>query len=106
MTPNVGTRARGTIVKVPDSTPGLLFANGRRRSFVLDGIWRSPVAPAASMTVDIELDDSGSIVSLSAVDPRQLARERLDLLNNIARLRGKPVGAASIVLGLKVFKRR
>jgi len=66
-----GTRARGSIIKAPDSTPGLLFVQGQQKQFTLEGIWRSPVAPAPNMIVDVDLDAAGNITGLTAVDQGQ-----------------------------------
>lgn len=65
------TRMRGTIIKAPDSTPGLLYVQGQQKSFTLEGIWRSPVAPAPNMIVDVDLDAAGNITGLTAVDQGQ-----------------------------------
>jgi hypothetical protein len=59
------SRARGTVIKVPDATPGLLIVDGRQLPFSLEGRWRSPVAPAANMSVDVELDPTGVVVARS-----------------------------------------
>jgi hypothetical protein len=79
-------RVRSTIIKVPDASPGLLMVNGQQKSFTLERLWRSPVAPAPNMTVDVELDPSGAIAGITAVDTRRLATERLD---EIGRQLGK-----------------
>jgi hypothetical protein len=79
-------RVRSTIIKVPDASPGLLMVNGQQKSFTLERVWRSPVAPAPNMTVDVELDPSGAIAGITAVDTRRLATERLD---EIGRQLGK-----------------
>ncbi len=84
-----GSRVRSTIVKVPDATPGLLFLNGQQKQFTLDGIWKSPVAPAANMTVDVDLDGSGSIAGITVVDSQQLNKERLNQLGGVAQEKGK-----------------
>jgi hypothetical protein len=82
-------RARGTIIKVPDVTPGLLIVDGRQLPFSLEGRWRSPVAPAANMAVDVELDSAGAVASVSVVDAQQVARERLEQFGGIAQQQGK-----------------
>ena len=81
--------ARGTIIKVPDATPGLVIVTGAQKSFVLEGVWRSPVAPAPNMTVDVELDAAGSVIGITAVDSQQLAKEKLDRLGGLAQQQGK-----------------
>jgi hypothetical protein len=85
----VSSRARGTIIKVPDATPGLLIVDGRQLPFSLEGRWRSPVAPAPNMSVDVELDPSGVVASVSVVDAQQVARERLEQFGGIAQQQGK-----------------
>jgi len=88
MTPQL---IRGTIIKTPDSSPGLLFVNGQQKPFTLEGIWNSPVAPAVNMPVDVEFDGTGSIKGLAAVDPQQAAREKLSQFGGAAQERGKEV---------------
>ena len=80
---------RGTIIKVPDHGPGLLFVDGQQKSFLLAGIWRSPVAPGPKMVVDVDLDSAGSVVGITTIDPQQLAKEKLDQFRAAAQERGK-----------------
>ena len=47
-------RLRETIIRTPDSSPGLLVVDGQQKSFTLEGAWKSPVAPALNMAVDVE----------------------------------------------------
>jgi hypothetical protein len=86
---DAGPRIRGTIVKVPDASPGLLMVSGQQKPFTLEGIWKSPVAPATNMTVDIDLDTSGSVTALRVVDVQQLAREQMKQFGGVAQERGK-----------------
>jgi hypothetical protein len=74
-------RVRATVVKVPDASPGLLIVNGQQKSFTLDNIWKSPVAPAPNMSVDVVLDASGAVASIVVVDSRQLAKEQFNRLS-------------------------
>jgi hypothetical protein len=85
---NLG-KTRGTIIKVPDSNPGLLFANGQQRSFTLEGVWKSPVAPAVNMTVEVEFDGSGAIAGVTVVDSQQMNKERLNQMGHTAEEQGK-----------------
>ncbi len=80
---------RGTIVKVPDANPGLLFYNGQQKPFTVEGVWKSPVAPAPNMTVDVALDGAGSITALTVVDANQLNKERMAQLSGVAQEKGK-----------------
>jgi hypothetical protein len=77
----ITTKSRGTIVKVPDASPGLLIVDGHQRQFTLEGVWQSPVAPSPNMTVDVELDPAGTIAAISAVDSRQIAKEQFNKLS-------------------------
>jgi hypothetical protein len=83
------SRTRGTIIKVPDATPGLLIVNGQQLPFSLEGRWRSPVAPATNMAVDVELDAAGAVASVAVVDAQQIARERLEQFGGVAQQQGK-----------------
>jgi hypothetical protein len=80
---------RAMIIKVPDATPGILLANGQQQQFTLERVWKSPVAPALNMTVDVETDAAGVIQGLTVVDPRQLAKERMNQFSSVAQDRGK-----------------
>lgn len=79
----------GTIIKTPDNAPGLLIVAGQKMPFTLAGVWKSPVAPAINMAVDIEFDGAGSIRGLTARDPQQVARERLGPVGGLAQQHGK-----------------
>ena len=78
---------RGTIIKTPDSSPGLLVVEGQQKTFTLEGAWKSPVAPMVNMAVDIELDGAGFITGLTAVDSQQAAREKLKQIGGAAQER-------------------
>jgi len=90
-------KARGNIIKVPDSSPGLLFIGGEQKSFTLERIWQSPTAPAANMVVDVDLDDSGNITAITTVDAQQLAKEKLNQFSGVAQEQGKQVAAMAKV---------
>lgn len=110
------TRLRSQIVKVPDATPGLLFLNGQQRQFTLEGVWKSPVAPAANMTVDVELDSSGAITAITVVDPKEIAQqkmaEQLEVLKGHGNqvltalqpaLQSLPARMGTVTLGAAIF---
>jgi len=90
-------KARGNIIKVPDSSPGLLFIGGEQKSFTLEQIWKSPLAPAPNMVVDVDLDAAGNITGITAVDAQQLAKERLNQFSGVAQEQGKQVAAMAKV---------
>ena len=84
-----GSKTRGTIIKVPDAGPGLLFVNGRQTPFSLEGRWKSATAPVPNMTVELDYDTAGAIVGITAVDSQQLAKERLEQLGGLAQQHGR-----------------
>jgi hypothetical protein len=90
---NTATRlkARASIIKVPDSSPGILFIGGEQKSFIVERIWRLPIAPAANMVVDVDLDSTGNVTAVTAVDAQALAKERLNQFSGVAQEQGKQV---------------
>jgi hypothetical protein len=100
-------RVRGTVIKVPDATPGLLVSGGRQFPFQIAGIWRSPAAPAANQTLDIELDERGALLALTVVDGQQgSARRAPALLLGVAGVAVLGlVGAGWWLLGSDLSKR-
>ncbi len=100
-------RTRGTIIKVPDTAPGILIVNGEQKPFQLENIWKSPVAPAVNMAVEVEIDAAGSVAAVSTIDSQQVARERLDQISGAAQQQGKQaanlarqgVGALAVRMG-------
>lgn len=94
-TPTPSPKIRTTIIKVPDATPGLLFINGQQRGFTLERLWQSPVAPTANMPVDVELDSTGAIVSITAVDGSAAKKEQMDHLKAQAAEQGKAAADAA-----------
>jgi hypothetical protein len=84
-------KLRGAVIKVPDAAPGILSVGGRQQAFALEGIWKSAVAPMPNQTVEVELDNAGTLMSITVLDPQQLARERLSALGDMAQGRGKDV---------------
>jgi hypothetical protein len=86
-------KIRATIIKLPDSGPGLLVAGDRQFPFTLDHVWRSAVAPAVNMAVEIEKDAADSVGGIWAVDPQQLAKESLDQFGKAAHRHGRQAAA-------------
>ena len=81
-------RVRSKIVKIPDTSPGLLFVNGQPKQFTLDGIWKSPVAPTPNMTVDVDLDGAGAIAAITVVDSKEVAAQKLNEALGVAKVQG------------------
>ena len=77
---------RGIIIRIPDYSPGLLSVGGQQKTFTLNGIWLSPIAPATNMTVDVILDGAGSVVEITAVPFQRLITERYRELLKAVRM--------------------
>jgi hypothetical protein len=90
---NVGNsnNLRGTVIKVPDATPGILSVGGKQYFFTLERVWKSAIAPSPNQTVTIELDSAGVLTSVTVLDQQQLAMERLSELGGVAQERGKAI---------------
>jgi hypothetical protein len=82
---------RGTVIKVPDTTPGILSVNARQYLFILEGVWRSAIAPTPNQSVTVELDSAGVVTSVTVLDQQQLAKEKLSELSSVAQERGKVI---------------
>jgi hypothetical protein len=95
MQTDAGTKMRGTIIKVPGSTPGLILLNGQQKAFLLENVWLSPVAPMPNMTVEVLTDSSGGIAAMTVVDAQQLAREKFDQFSGVAQIHGKQAAEAA-----------
>jgi hypothetical protein len=78
-------RQRGTLIKLPDSTPGLLVIGTEQKSFVLEGLWRSPTPPAVGLSVEVELSADGAVTGIHAVDTQQVALEHGQKVADAAR---------------------
>jgi len=82
---------RGTVIKVPDATPGILSVGGKQYLFTLERVWKSAIAPSPNQTVTVELDSAGAVTSVTVLDQQQLAKERLSELSGVAQERGKAI---------------
>jgi hypothetical protein len=80
---------RGTVIKVPDATPGIVSVGGKQYLFTLERVWKSAIAPSTNQTVTVELDSAGVVTSVTVLDQQQLAKERLSELGGVAQERGK-----------------
>ncbi|MBF0851457.1 hypothetical protein HKD27_11065 [Gluconobacter sp. R75690] len=68
----------GTIIKVPDTTPGLIVSDGTQYSFELAGHWQGSTAPALNQKVSFSPDPQGHASAIQVVTPEGLTREKLD----------------------------
>jgi len=89
----VGLKVRASILRMPGDGPGLLFVDGRQWPFTVDNVWKSPVAPSVNMLVDVDFDGQGNITAIAAVDPQEVAREKLGQIGGAAQQHGKEAAA-------------
>jgi hypothetical protein len=89
MTNEPSPKVKGTVIKVPDATPGILFVNGQQQFFTLERVWKSPVAPVANQAVEVEFDGAGAIAAITVVESLQFNKERLNQISGVAQERGK-----------------
>jgi hypothetical protein len=99
---------KGTIIKVPDATAGIVFANGQQHYFTLERVWKSPVAPAANQGVDVEFDGTGAITAVTVLNQQVGNQDKLHDLGGVAQEKGKEaaklaqqgVGALAAKMGM------
>jgi hypothetical protein len=84
---------RGTVIKVPDASPGILSVSGTQYFFTLETVWKSAIAPSPNQPVAVELDSAGVLTSITVLDQQQLAKERLGDLAGAAEEHGKVIVA-------------
>ncbi len=110
-------KQRGKVLRDTAAGDGLLMVNGQQLPFRLEGLWLSPVAPKANMTVEVELDEAGALRAITAVEDTQLAKEEAQRAMTALRDKGfagwavltakvsKPVlvAVAALALGWFVF---
>ena len=85
----VALKVRASVLRAPGDSPGLLIVEGRQWPFTLDSVWKSPVAPSVNMAVNVDFDSQGNITAITAVDPQQAAREKLNQIGGAAQQHGK-----------------
>lgn len=69
---------RGIIMRDTNMGAGIVFVNDAQKSFTLEAHWKSALPPKVGSTVEIHLDASGEIMSLSAIDETTLAKEQAE----------------------------
>lgn len=97
---------RGRILRDTAVGPGLLVVDETQYPFTLEGTWKSPTPPAIGKIVDVVID-GGTIVSVTAVPERTLAREWMQRVLTILRTHGGGLvrrviaryGATAVVAG-------
>ncbi|MDR6182964.1 hypothetical protein [Asaia bogorensis] len=90
---NADDANRGTIIRIPDTQPGLLVSNGKQHEFTLSGIWQGPAAPALNQKVSFTLTPEGRIASIHVLGRDVLANETLSAFGQTLRSNGGSLGA-------------
>lgn len=86
---------RGKILRDTNAGPGLLTAGGSQYPFVLEGVWKSDLAPSVGMVVEVEVTE-GKVVSVTAVPDGQLAREQAEVALAAAKEKGALLASAAV----------
>jgi len=76
-------KKRGRILRDPRFGAGLLMVEGRQYPFAL-GIWKSDALPKPALVVDVEVDDGGTVQSVTAVPDSLLAEEQAQAMRVLA----------------------
>jgi hypothetical protein len=79
---------RGKVLRDPGAGPGLLMVEGRQLEFLLEGVWRSEVPPKPGLTVDVDFNQAGNIIAITAVPESQLAKEQAEAAMAAAKAKG------------------
>lgn len=89
-------KKRGKIIRDTSVGAGLLIAEGQQYQFQLEGTWRSEEAPRIGMVVDVDLNERGDVVGITAVPESQLAREQAEVAMTAARERGAAIASGAV----------
>lgn len=100
----MSTIKRGRILRDTSTGEGLVFVDGAQHAFRLEGMWRSEYAPKVNMTVDVEFDDQGQVVSLRAVTGGAIAGEQASQALDAAGAAAKKMAAEFQSKGLPVLQ--
>jgi hypothetical protein len=94
-------KVRGKLLREPNGGPGLLMAQGQQYRFSLEGVWKSEAAPKAGQDLDVDLDQSMQVVSISVISDSQIAKEQAEqAMAKVKEQGGKIVGQAIAKFGV------
>lgn len=100
----MATIKRGRVLRDTSAGEGLVFVDGNQYPFRLEGMWKSEHAPKANMTVDVEFDDQGQLVSLRSVGGGAIAGEQASQALDAAGAAAKKMAAEFQSKGLPVIQ--
>ncbi len=84
-----GSWQRGTVIRVPDTQPGIVMVDDCQVSFRIEGMWISASAPTPNMVVEVLLGDSGEALRVRAIDASVLNQERIGQASRVAQEQGR-----------------
>jgi len=108
-------KKRGRVLRDTSNGAGLISSEGNQFEFKLEGVWKSDIAPAQTMVVEFELDNTNKVISVAAVNESQLAKEQADkaleaikvksaaAIDDLSARVGKPVLVATGALFVSWF---
>lgn len=67
-------KARGKVLREPNSGPGLLMIDGQQFRFAIEGVWRSEASPKPGLNVEVELDRNLQVTGITAIPDSPIAR--------------------------------
>ena len=106
---------RGRILRDTSTGSGLVSSDGRQYQFQLEGMWKSDISPQQNMVVEFSLDENKNIVSITAVNETELAKEQaqktvlalkskgLSTISDVTSTLGRPVLITTILLFISWF---
>lgn len=68
-------KARGKILRVATSDPGLVMIDGQQFHFSTGGVWRSEVRPRPGLDVEVELDNNLQVTGMTVIPDSQVEDE-------------------------------
>lgn len=89
-------KKRGKIIRDTSLGQGLLSIGGEQFAFVLEGLWKSDVAPACNMVVEVDLSEDNQITAIAIVPDAQLAKEQAAVAVAAAKEKGAQLGSAIV----------
>lgn len=84
---------RGKIMRDTNAGPGIVYINGEQKSFTLETHWKSSVPPKVGAVVEVNLDDSGSVRTVTVIDEAELAKEQAQKAVDAASVYAKKYSA-------------
>lgn len=89
-------KKRGKVLRDTSTGSGLLMVEGKQYTFPLERVWKSETPPRPGLAVDVELDDGGTVQSVTAVPESQIAKEQAEQALAAARAKGGALASSAV----------